>query len=188
MRGLEDPVLDGIDDFDRAGERDERNFGVFGDRNDRHGRAGRGAADDGDDFVVLDEAGREGARLVRVAAVVIEDELQRFAVDAAGGIDFFHQHFKRLGFRVAEERGGAGCRYGGADLDLGLGSGCDAQCHQRGECGCRGDFHCVSSLRTLNNEVDHAALGRRHIASRNRLATKAVSVRLALPAGLPPVT
>ena len=115
VRGLEHPLLDRVDDLDRAGERDERDFGVLGDRDDRHGGAGGGAADDRDDLVVLDEAGGEGARLVRVAAVVVEDELDLLAVDAAGGVHLLDEHLQGLRLRVAEEGGRAGLGKRGAD-------------------------------------------------------------------------
>ena len=80
--------------------------------------AGRGAADHRFDLVLLDQAGREGARLVGVAAVVIDDELDLLAVDAALLVDLVDIHFQRLLLGIAEEGGGSGHRQQGADLYL----------------------------------------------------------------------
>ena len=62
-----------LDDLDAASQRDERDLGVLEDRDHGHGGAGRGAADHGVHLVVLDQARGEGAGLVGVAAIVIDD-------------------------------------------------------------------------------------------------------------------
>jgi hypothetical protein len=75
----------------------------------------------GDDFVVFDQTGCEGAGLVRVAVVVIEDKFDLLAVDAASRVDLLDQHLKRLCFRIAQKSGGAGRRNRCPDLDVGQG-------------------------------------------------------------------
>ena len=120
MRGLEIPFLDRRHRLHGAGEIDQRHLRLFRQRNDRHG-AGRGRTrQQRVDLVLLDQPGREGARLVRVAGIVINDELDLLAVDAALGVDVGDIHFQRLLLGIAEERRAAGDRQHRADLDLGL--------------------------------------------------------------------
>ena len=145
VRGLEHPLLDRVDDLDGAGERDERDLGVLGGRDDRHGGAGGGAADDRDDLVVLDQAGGEGARLVRVAAVVVERQRDLLAVDAAGGVQLLDQHPQGLRLRVAEEGGGAGLGDRGAEADLGARRSGEAEGGEGGERSGGQGLHWVSS-------------------------------------------
>ena len=75
------------------------------------------AADHGDDLVVLDEAGGEGARLVGIAAIVIDHQLDLLAVDAACRVDLVDIDPERLVLRLAKERGRSGRRENRADLD-----------------------------------------------------------------------
>ena len=56
-------------------------------RHRRHRGAGGRAADDDVDLVLLEQALGEGARLLGVAAVVVDDELQLAAEHAAVGVD-----------------------------------------------------------------------------------------------------
>ena len=72
------------------------------------------------DLVLLDQPRGEGARLIGVAGVVVDDELDLLAGDAALGVDVGDIHFQRLLLGIAEERGAAGDRQHRADLDLGL--------------------------------------------------------------------
>src|SRR5262245_45725394 len=83
MRRLEVPLLDRRHCLDRAGEIDQWDFSVFRERDDRHGGRGGRAGEQGIDLVLLDQTGRKGAGLVGIAAVVVDEQLDRFAVDAA---------------------------------------------------------------------------------------------------------
>ncbi len=60
------------------------------------------------DLVLLDQAGREGARLIGVAGIVIDDDFDLAAIDAALGVDVGDIHFQRLLLGIAEERRAAG--------------------------------------------------------------------------------
>ena len=77
---------------------------LFDQRNHRHRRAGGRAADDHVDLVLLDQALGEGARLLGVAGVVIDDQVELAAEHAAGCVDPLDLHLERLLLGVAEER------------------------------------------------------------------------------------
>jgi len=117
MRRLEDEQLHRVDDLDRPRQGYERNFRRLDDRDDRHGGAGRRAADDGDDAIILDQARGEGPRLVGVAAVVIEEELDLLAEHAAGGVDLVDRHVDRLHRELAQRPEEAGARRQVTDAD-----------------------------------------------------------------------
>ena len=120
MRRLEVPLLHRRHRLHRAREIDQRNARLFRERDDRHA-AGRGRTrEQRIDLVLLDQAGCESARLVRVRGVVIDHELDLLAADAALGVDVGDIHFQRLLLGIAEERGAAGGRQHRADLDLRL--------------------------------------------------------------------
>ena len=87
----------------------------------RERRASRAPANHGDDLVLFDQAGGESARIVGVAAVVVNDQLQLLAVHAAFGVDFINIDFQRLLFWIAEKRRRSAYRQDGAYFDL---SGC----------------------------------------------------------------
>ena len=118
VRRLEHPLADGLDDLNGAGQRNERNLGVFEHRDHRQGRAGGAAADHGNDLVFFDQTGGEGARVVGIAAVIVDDQLQLLAVHAAFRVDLINIDFQRLLFRIAEKRRRPGHRQDGADFDL----------------------------------------------------------------------
>ena len=84
-----------LDDLDRAGKRDERNMRVLEHGNHRQRRARGRAADHGENVVLLDQARREGARIVGVTPVIVDDELELFAVHSALGIDVIDIDFER---------------------------------------------------------------------------------------------
>ncbi|MPN33335.1 hypothetical protein SDC9_180821 [bioreactor metagenome] len=117
MRGLEDELLDRIDDDHGAGQRNERNACLFHQRDHRHGGTRGGAADDDIHLVVIDQALGEAVGLVGIAAVVVMHELQRAAEDAALLVDLFHILLQRLQFRIAQEGSGTGDGQHRADLD-----------------------------------------------------------------------
>ena len=152
VRRLEDEGLDRVDDLDRACQRDERDLRVLGDRDDRHGGAGGRAADDGDDLVVLDQARGEGARLVRVAAIVIEEKLDLLTEHAAGGVDLVDQQFEGLGLGIAERGGRAGLGDRGADLDVGRGRA--SQAERQRECAAeKSELHCFLHVPVFGAEA-----------------------------------
>src|SRR5215211_1033834 len=117
MRRLIDELAHRLDDLDRAAERDEGDLRLLEHRDHRERGAGDRAADHGDYLVVLDEARREGAGLVGVGAVVIDDELELLAVDAALGVHLLDIHLDRLLLGLAEEGRRAGDGKHGADLE-----------------------------------------------------------------------
>ena len=118
VRRLEHPLAHRLDDLDGAGKRDERDLRLLEQRHHGQRRAGGGAADHGDDLVLLDQAGGEGARGVGVGAVVVDDELQLLAVHAALGVDLVDVHFERLLLGIAEERGRPRDRKNSANFNL----------------------------------------------------------------------
>src|SRR5262249_5735904 len=63
-------------------------------------------------------AGREGARLVGVGAVVVGDDLQLLPVHAALGVERLDIEVEGALLRIAEERRRSGDRQHRADLDL----------------------------------------------------------------------
>ena len=120
MRRLEDIGLGRRHGLHRAGEIDEGHLGFFRQRDDGHGGGGGRSGEQRIDAVLLDQAGAESARLVRIAGIVIDDQVDLLAVDATLGVDIGDVHFQRLLFRIAEERGGSGDRKHRADLDVGV--------------------------------------------------------------------
>ena len=102
---------------DRTGERDERRLRLLGERDRRHGGTGGRAADDDVDLVLLDQPLGERARLLGVAAVVVDDELQLAAGNAAARVDALDVHLERLLLGVAQKRRGSGHGKKRADPD-----------------------------------------------------------------------
>ena len=96
-------------------------------------------ADHGEDLVALDHLLRGQHRPLRIVAVVLQDQLDLAAVDAAGGVDLLHRHLHAVGNRNAPDLDRAGQILMGADDDLGrrdafigdLGLGCGRQLGQR---------------------------------------------------------
>jgi hypothetical protein len=121
VRRLEHPRPHRLDDADRAGERDERRPRLLGERDRGHRRPRRRAADDDVDLVLLEQPLGERARLLGVAAVVVDDELDPAPVDSAGAVQPLGEHLERLLLGIAEERGRTGDREEGADAKRLLG-------------------------------------------------------------------
>ena len=103
MRRLERPLAHGLDDLNGAGQRNERDLGLFEHRHHRQRRTGGAAADHGVDLVFFHQAGGEGARVIGVAGVVIDDQLQLLPVHAAFGVDLHRRTFP--GFSFPDRRG-----------------------------------------------------------------------------------
>jgi hypothetical protein len=114
---LEHVFAHGVDDLDAARERNERHLGVLEYGNHRHRRAGGRAAYHGDHPVILKQTRREGARLVGVAAVVVDDQFDLLAGDAARGVDLVDIQFQRLVLGVPQEGRGPRDRKHRSDLD-----------------------------------------------------------------------
>ena len=83
----------------------------------RHRRGGAGRADDRHDLVLLDQLARRGDGLGVVGGVVLDDELDRVAVDAAGVVDLLDLGLEHVLLGLAERRVRAGQGDDGADLD-----------------------------------------------------------------------
>ncbi|MNY36299.1 hypothetical protein D3C86_1707800 [compost metagenome] len=88
-----------------------------------------------DDLVLVDQAVGHRHRLLRLAGVVALDQLDRLAVDAAGGVDVGRRLARAAPVLLADRRTGAGVRAGHADQYLGLNHGRQAQRggHREGE-------------------------------------------------------
>ena len=84
----------------------------------KHGRRSH-RADHGEDLVALDHLLRRQHRALRIVAVVLEDQLELAAVDAAGRVDFLDRHFHAVGDRHAPDLDRTGQILMGADHDLG---------------------------------------------------------------------
>src|SRR5208282_1292904 len=122
MRGLEHPLLHGIDDYGSATERDEGDLRALDEGYCSHGIARRAAADDEIDLVVLDKPARERRRLTCVPARVVSDELELAAEDTAACVDLLDVKLERLLLGIAQERGRTRHREKGTDLDRLIGS------------------------------------------------------------------
>ena len=68
---------------------DQGDFRGLGERGDLEGAAGRHFAEDGDDFVAGEQFFGDGGRLAGLGLVVLGDEFELAAEDAAGGVEFF---------------------------------------------------------------------------------------------------
>jgi hypothetical protein len=135
-----DVALEGVDEADaedhvaelrdahvRRRRRDHRHAVLLGDAAAGERRRRRDLAEDGDDLLVVDEAGDDGAGLGRLRRGVEGDQLDRAALHAAGGVALLDGELDAVVRRDAEGGLGAGHRAVVADLDgtgaLGSGRG-----------------------------------------------------------------
>jgi hypothetical protein len=98
-------------------KRDERHLRFLEHWDHRHRRTRGRTADHGNDLVVFDQTGREGAGLVGVAAVVVDHQLDLLASHSASGVDLLDVHAQRLVFWLTQKRRRSRHRQHRSDLD-----------------------------------------------------------------------
>ena len=89
-------------------EGDHRDLGLLGDRSHGEARAGAGGAEDQVDLLGADQLVDGLGRTVLGGLVVLDEQLDLAAVDAALGIHLLREHLEGLALRDAEAGSGAG--------------------------------------------------------------------------------
>src|SRR5512133_941809 len=117
LRRLEDVLRDGVHDRLGRGAGQQRRPPRLGEPLHLHRLAARRGADDGEDLLLVDELLREGDRLLRAPAGVLDDELDLLPGDAPLRVELLGEHLERPRLGGAEEGGRTGDGEERADLD-----------------------------------------------------------------------
>ena len=101
LGGFKYPRLDRGGDLDACGAADHRDLCPFYKVDNGQGGGGGGWADNGQDFILVQQLVHRGDGLARIPLGVINYRLQHDPVNTAGGIDLVNHHLHGLFFRIA---------------------------------------------------------------------------------------